>query len=159
MIIFLNFSQNSSNISSDPPIFQCFFIFFSSSLPPRQRSLSFTSHGVLQDDKVFLPRAAQLLSGVGSARSWWAEVGPSKKAGRAHDSVPSGNPPLLVVTRRNQCINIHKFTQMFRVVRVPWLQGWDSGGAAVDLYSRYPVCAFMCESKWERQTEGRGAVL
>lgn len=27
MIIFLNFSQNSSNISSDPPIFQCFFIF------------------------------------------------------------------------------------------------------------------------------------
>lgn len=64
-------------------------------------------------------------------------------------AAPRGNPPLLVVTRRNQCISIHKFTQMFRVVRVPWLQGWDSGGQLC-INTPYILYVHVCVSQSER---------
>lgn len=156
-VIISEFSNNSShhvlltgsfNISSDPPIIPVlFFFFFPSGLPPRQGSLSFTSHGVLQDNKVFLPIASQLLRGCGSARSWWAKVGPSQKTGRAHDSTSSGSPPFLV-THGNQGLNTHKFTQMFRVV----------GGSCGFMHFMSCMCIRMCVSQSERDW-GKGAVL
>lgn len=102
MIIFLTtyFSQTPPTFFLIRPSYQ---YFSSSGLPARLRSLSFTSHGVLQDNKVFLPGVTQLQIWPDPDELRWVRP---KKSGRAHDSSSSGSPPLLV-THGNQLINTH----------------------------------------------------
>lgn len=153
-----NFSRRllltgSSNISSDPPIIPVLFFFF---FFPSTDAEVITVHitwGVTRQQHTssssyptpprlrFRPDPDELV------------VGPSKKAGRAHDSRSSGNP-LLLVTPGNRSINTH--TQVYSNVpgcpSAPLLVAGFGivGGAAGGFNIIYILLEQMCVSQSER---------
>lgn len=124
---------------------------FSPLASTQQRSLSFTSCGVLQDNEIICPRLTQLLGGCALARSWWDEVVPSTKAGRAHDNSSSGSPALPVTVMETKVL-INKFSRRLKCSSSCSCPSVEGGGTWAGFLPHIYVCGLVCESKWKRET-------
>ena len=129
--------------------------FPASALPTEQRSLPFTSHGVKQDN----PSVAAVLPDTDWPR--WARP---KEPDAPMTAAPRGVHPdwLLMET---STLTHSRWLGDSNVpgcpcLRAPGVGQIGGGGGQLWIYTSYMLfCACVCESKWVRQTEGRGGGL